>query len=213
MRWMDWSPAWEIHFLYARFDEVLPDGSGLFVDRQVDPGSRLPQMPLIRRESPGMDEDPTGCHVSLAVLPPREEEPRGGELYDASDARTAHQRDWDALVQWRDDLFDKQGILEDAPVFEKVRVLAEYARSRSGPTYASRHPVDLFLHASYCTGKANGLAGMLHTMGIPARTINTPVHSVVEVYDGGRWVLVDNVKPGILISKKSAMEAFAHPEA
>ena len=210
---MDWSPAWEVRFHYARFDEVLPDGSGLFVDRQVDPGSRLPQMPLITRESPGMDEDPTGCHVSLAALPPREEEPRGGELYDASDARTAHQRDWDALVQWRDDLFDKQGILEDAPVLEKVRVLAEYARSRSGPTYASRHPVDLFLHASYCTGKANGLAGMLHTMGIPARTINTPVHSVVEVYDGGRWVLVDNVKPGILISKKSAMEAFADPEA
>jgi len=211
--WMDWSPAWEICFHYAHFDEALPDGNGLFVNRQVDPGSRLPQMPLITRESPGMDECPTGCHVSLAALPPRKEEPRGGELYDASDARTAHQRDWDALVQWREEAFRKHDVREDTPVLEKVRILAEYARSRSGSTYASRHPADLFLHASYCVGRANGLAAMLHTMGIQARLINTPAHSVVEVYDEGRWVLVDNLTPGIMISGKNAMEAFADPEA
>ena len=88
---MYWSPAWEIHFHYSHFDEVLPDGSGLFVDRQVDPGSRLPEVPLVTRESAGIDENPTGCHVSLASLPPRKEEPYGGELYDPSDSRTVEQ--------------------------------------------------------------------------------------------------------------------------
>ncbi len=210
---MHWSPAWEIRFHYAHFDKVLPDGNGLFVDRQVDPASRLPEMPLITRESPGIDESPTGCHVSLAALPPRKEEPHGGELYDSSDTRSAHQRDWDALVQWREELFDKHGIHEDTPLLEKVQVLAEYVRSHSGSTYISRHPVDMFLHASYCVGKANGLAAMLHTMGIPARTINTLEHSMVEVQVEGRWYLVDNLQSGILFSGRNAMEAFADPEA
>ena len=210
---MYWSLAWEIHFHYAHFDEELPNGCGLFIDRQVDPESHLPELPLITRKSPGIDQGPTGCHVSLASLPPRKEEPQGGELYDPSDRRTAHQRDWDALVQWRDELFEKHAVGKDTPIPEKVRILAEYARGRGGQTYASRHPVDLFLHGSYCVGRANGLAAMLHTMGIPARIINTPEHSLVEVYVDGQWHLVDNVQPGATLIESNAMEAFANPTA
>jgi len=207
-----WSPAWEVHFHYSHFDEVLPDGSGLFVDRQVDPGSRLPEVPLVTRESAGIDENPTGCHVSLASLPPRREEPYGGELYDPSDSRTAHQRDWDALVEWRENLFAKHGISEDTSLLEKVRLLAEHVRNRSGPVYASRHPVDVLLHSSYCVGKANALAALLHTMGVPARTINLLDHSIVEVCLDGRWYLTDNV-PGAALMEASAMEVFATPGA
>lgn len=207
---MYWSPSWEIHFHYSHFDEVLPDGNGLFINRQVDPGSYLPEVPLITRASAGIDETPTGCHVSLASLPPRKKEPYGGELYDPSDSRTAHQRDWDALVEWRENLFAKYGVSENTSLLEKVGLLAEYVRSHSGPVYASRYPVDVLLHSSYCVGKANALVALLHTMGVPARTINLRDHSLVEVCVDGRWYLTDNV-PGVTLMEASAMEVFATP--
>ncbi len=216
----NWSVNRDISFHYTRFDETLPDGAGLFVNRQIDMAARLPSPPLVTRDSPGIDETPTGANVSMASLPPSARFPgSGGENY-RKDGKTAHQRDWDALVAVRDRIFAENGVTGDTPLEEKVRLVAEWARevNRNGPVYESKHPVDLIFHPSFCVGRANAFAAIMHTMGLHARTVNMNTHSVAEVLLGGRWRFVENRKGRTTDTRATAalmpcslMEFYARP--
>lgn len=218
-----WSVDWDITFHYERFDRTLPDGSGLFVDRHVDRKARLPSMPLVTRDTPGIDEIPGGANVSMASMPPSTRLPGcGGEIYRDDPATTAHQRDWDALVALRDRVFEEGGVTTGTPLREKARLIADWARNVNpgGPIYESKHPVDLVFHPSFCAGRSNAFVAIMHTMGIPARTVNMNTHSVAEVFLDGRWYYVENIRGRDTDSRKTAtfmpcslMAFYADPEA
>ena len=191
-----WTINWDLSFYYTKFDKVLPDGNGLFIDRQIDKNSFLPSKSLVTREEQGINEIPNGTNVSMASMPPSTRLPgSGGEIYKANDQRTAHQKDWDALVEMRDKIFQENNVTENTPLLEKAKLIADWAQwvHYGGPTYESKHPVDLIFHSSFCVGRANGFVGIMHTMGIPARTINMETHSVAEFLIDNRWYYVENL--------------------
>lgn len=218
-----WSVNWDISFHYTKFDKVFPDGSGVFVSRQIHKGARLPDKPLVTRQSPGIDEVAHGANVSMAAMPPSQRLTGcGGELYRENDGETAHQRDWDALVAARDRIFRENGVNASTPLREKVTIIADWARRPhgDGPVYESKHPVDVTFHNTFCVGKSNLFTAIVHTMGIPARTVNMNGHSVAEVLLDGRWYYVENISTASTDSRSTAalcpcslMEFYADPEA
>lgn len=211
-----WVPDWRVRLKYEGPDGRTPGALGhpYFVDRHVDPRPCFSWTALADRDAPGVDEVPAGCHVSAAARPPRsavayngegltqhraDTAPTGGELFSEKDGRTAHQRDWDFLCEKGSEILAAAGCQDSASTASHdraqavVQVFAEYAASRSGPVYPSRHGVDVALHSSYCDGRANLLAALCMVHGISARTIQNAVHTMVEVLVGGRWTFVDNV--------------------
>ncbi len=86
-----------------------------------------------------MDEEPTGCNVSVASLKlipkslinfqsPRFKnwnytEIKGGEIYTPKDDKIAHQRDWDFLVEKLEKEFNKRGINSSSSILERLNVL------------------------------------------------------------------------------------------
>lgn len=207
---VSWVPDWRVRIRYSEADGCGPGefGHPYFVDRHVDPRSRYDWGPAATRESAGADEQPEGCHVSGAALAPLSDDgaaslsslldwppadlPRGGEIYDAADGRSAHQRDWDYLEQTGAEVLQAAGVDRGNPR-DVVEAFAAYAADRTGPVYPTRHPVDVALHSSYCDGKANLLAALCLVFGIPARTIQNAVHTMVEVFVDNQWSLVDNI--------------------
>ena len=218
-----WSINWDISFYYTKFDKVLPDGNGVFIDRQIEKNSFLPSKSLVTRDWPGINEIPNGANVSMASMPPSARLPgSGGEIYQADDNKTAHQRDWDALVAVREKIFKENNVTKDTPIWEKVKLIADWAQwvHYGGPTYESKHPVDLIFHSSFCVGRANGFVGIMHTMGIPARTINMNEHSVAEVLLDKHWYYVENIhgtktdtRATVALMPCSFMEFYADPYA
>ncbi|MGD8780971.1 MAG: transglutaminase-like domain-containing protein [Ignavibacteria bacterium] len=219
----NWSINWDISFQYSKFDKVLSDGSGLFINRQIDKNSFLPLKPLITRESLGIDETPKGANVSMASKPPSKIYPGcGGELYNKNGGKTQHQQDWDALVEVREKIFRENNVNKDTPLLEKVRLIADWARKvnqDNGPVYESKHPADLIFHPSFCVGRANGFVGVMHTMGLPARTINMDTHSVAEVLVDNKWYYVENISGKKTDTKEtsallpcSLLEFYADPD-
>lgn len=122
----------------------------------------------------------------------------GGELYKENDGRTAHQRDWDFIVETRDRILKEKGLLNSSDAYKKMQALADYvqsARGREGERYPSRHPSDYILHSSYCTGAANTEAAFAATLGLKYRTLNTYAHSTAEVEISGKWHFLDDQSP------------------
>ncbi len=192
----NWSINWDISFHYKKFDKINADGNGVFINRQIDKNSYLPSKPLITGNSKGIDEFPNGANVSMASMPESKRIPgSGGEIYNENDGKTAHQRDWDALVITRDMIFRENGVTDETPIMDKVKLIADWAHyvNKGGPVYESKHPVDLIFHRSFCVGRANGFVGMMHTIGLPARTVNMNGHSVGEVLIDGKWYYVENI--------------------
>lgn len=205
-----WSPHWEIVLSYDK-----PDGSTegefpkyYFLNRHVRPDVSYNWLSRVTRDTSGMDEVPTGCHVSAASLPPtqngegkryyhsnlwEDEELRGGSLYRNDDGKTAHQRDWDKLTEAMTDAYSRHGVSESSPVLERIRSLVELQNEHSGKVYPSRNPVDVLLYSHYCTGVSNLLAGLCTVAGIPVRNINNAGHSMTEIWDGKKWIFADNV--------------------
>ena len=216
-----WSINWDISFQYTKFDKVLADGNVLFIDRHIDENAYLPPKPLVTRDWPGIDEIPNGANVSMATMPPSTRLPgSGGELYQKNDSRTAHQRDWDALVAVRDKIFKENKVTKDTPLREKVKLIADWAQwvHYGGPVYESKHPVDLIFHSSFCAGRASGFVGIMHTMGLPARTVNMNTHTVAEVLLDNKWHYVENIHENKTDIRKttalmpcSLMEFYANP--
>jgi hypothetical protein len=206
---MNWSAGIKILAYHQKPDAVSPTGAPLFIDRHINPKTRPFAAPRVTRNSQGMDEAPDGAHVSLASCP-------GGELYDAKDGLTAHQRDWEFLVKERDRVLAEKGLLKSKDTLKKLKALADYIQSRRGgeERYPSRHPVDFLLHSSYCTGAANTLVGLATTMGLRGRVCGCVVHAMAEVEVDGRWHFFDNTKlsPVTLIPDRSFMEVSARPE-
>lgn len=218
----NWSINWDISFHYKKFDNVLPDGNGVFINRQINKNSCLPSKPLITRDSKGIDEIPNGANVSMASMPESKRIPgSGGENYNKNDGKTAHQRDWDALVKERDKVFAENGVTDETPLMDKVKLIADWAHSvhRGDPLYESKHPTDLVFYRSFCVGRANGFVGMMHTMGLPARTVNMNGHSVGEVLIDGKWYYVENFarksgdKEAATLMSCSLMEFYGNPFA
>jgi hypothetical protein len=207
---LNWAPHWEIVLTHAQADARSPGefGRTWFVNRHVRPDVAFDWRPRVTRDTPGMDEDPIGCHVSAAAQAPRDaalvatdrfaagyppESRTGGELYRAGDGRSAHQRDWDYLAEAVQRTYAAAGLSSASPAAERIAALVELHNAHCRqPVYPSRHPVDTLLHSSYCTGVANLLATLAMIDGMPARVINTAVHSMVEIWDGTRWVFIDN---------------------
>jgi hypothetical protein len=207
---INWAPHWEIVLTY---DE--PDGSTegefprhYFLNRHVRPDVSHDWSPRVTRDTLGMDEVSTGCHVSAAALPPtqkgegkryfhshiwEDEELKGGSLFQNDDSKTAHQRDWDKLTEAVADAFGRHGVSKSSTNIEKIRCLVELQNEHYGKVYPSRNPVDVLLYSHYCTGASNLLAGLCMVAGIPARTINNAVHSMTEVWDGKKWIFSDNI--------------------
>jgi hypothetical protein len=209
-----WAPNWEIILTHMRPDGVSAGefGRSYFVNRHVRPDIVFDWAPRVTRDSAGNDETPTGCHVSAAASPPgtggssqddifapqwTEAELRSGRLYRADDGKTAHQRDWDILSEAVQQAYTDAGVTEKSPVFERLQALVALQNQHKGNrVYPSRHPVDTLLHYSYCTGAANLFAALCMVAGFPARTLNNAIHSMAEVWDGVRWLFVDNLTEG-----------------
>ena len=179
-----------------------------FVNRHVRPEVSFDWSHRVDRDTLGMDEYPLGCHVSAAALPPGssrdienddfvdrwpKEALREAQAYDATDGKTAHQRDWDILSQAVEDAYAKAGVTKDSPARDQINALVDLQNEHKGQVYLSRHPVDTLLYSSYCTGAANLFCALCMIAGFPARTINNAIHSMSEVWDGNRWLFVDNL--------------------
>ncbi|MBE9512024.1 MAG: transglutaminase domain-containing protein [Bacteroidetes bacterium] len=216
-----WTINWDISFCYTKFDKVLPDGNSVFIDRQIDKNSFLPSRSLVTRDWPGINEIPNGANVSMASMPLSKLFPgSGGELFQENDGKTAHQRDWDALVAVREKIFKENNVTKDTPLWEKVKLIANWAQwvHYGGAVYESKHPVDLIFHSSFCGGRASGFVGIMHTMGLPARTINMNTHTVAEVLLDNKWYYVENIHENKTDTRKTAalmpcsfMEFYADP--
>lgn len=216
---MRWSIDWQIRIFYEKPDGTVPGGDGdfFFVNRHVRPGMTL-ENTLVTRHSPGMDETTeTGCAVSAAVLPRKPFSFHGGEMHNVRGNRSAHETDWDFLVEWRDTLLSRSGVPASAPARQKVDALAlcfgtpaRYIADSPKNFTRGFHPVDVVLHGQHCTGQSSALAALCHTLGIPARTLNFSGHSVCEVLLDGRWLLYDNQQPEPRAGK-SYMETVADP--
>ncbi len=187
--------AAEVIVTHERLDESVRGGDlGLLVDRHVNPQTRLPRGVLVTRETPGEDVRRHGPYLSLAVQRPDPEgEPVGGEMYDPNAQEPPHAREWDFLLEHAEKALAEAGVGANAPDAEKVGAFARYGlKFKTGPTYASFHPVDVLLHSSYCTGAANVQATLANVHGIPARHCCISNHTMTEVYVDGRWQFVDN---------------------
>lgn len=208
-----WAPYWEVILTHAQ-----PDGASagefarpFFVNRHVRPEVALDWACRITRDSPGNDETLLGCHVSGAALPPgsggslakdllaplwTQDELQTGRLYRAEDQRTAHQRDWDILSEAVQQAYAVAGVSERSAPLDRIRALAVLQNEHKAKVYPSRHPVDTLLYSSYCTGASNLFAALCMLAGFPVRTLNNAIHSMAEVWDGQRWLFVDNLTAG-----------------
>lgn len=212
-----WSVDWQVRVHYEKPDGLVAGGQGdfFFVDRHVRPDVRL-DASVATREMPGLDESPLGCAVSAASLPRAVGTRHGGELFASRGARTAHQRDWDFLVEARDSLLGRKGLAASVPTRGKVDALAacfsdgSFLLGAKADFTRGFHPVDVLLHGQHCTGLSSALAALCHTMGVPARPLNFAGHSVCEVCVDGRWLLYDNQVDQVAAAR-SYMEEVADP--
>ena len=212
---LDWAPHWEIILTHDRPDGRSEGeyGRSFFVNRHVRPDVDFDWESGITRDSVGMDEDPLGCHVSGAAVPPRtggnpmddifankwpEEALKVGQLYDAQDGKTAHQRDWDVIREAVDKTYHDADLTAESPAMDRIRALVDLQNEHKAEVHPSRHPVDTLLYSSYCTGAANLFAALCVMAGFPARTLNNSIHSIAEVWTGERWLFVDNLTNGQL---------------
>ena len=161
-----------------------------------------------------MDVDPSGVHVSGAAVPPGtggdpmadifaykwpKEALRESQIYDANDGKTAHQRDWDVISDAVDKAYRDAGLTSESPAMDRIQTLVDLQNEHKGEVHPSRHPVDTLLHSSYCTGAANLFVALCMVAGFPARTLNNAIHSMSEVWNGEKWLFVDNLTDGQLV--------------
>lgn len=211
-----WAPYWEVVLTHDHCDGRSRGefGRPYFLNRHVRPEVSFDWRSPVTRESLGMDDNPLGCHVSGASTPagtgddPKkdifapfwsEETLREGQLYREDDGKTAHQRDWDILSEAVAKAYAKAGVNDSSDPGDRIRALVDLQNAHKAKVYPSRHPVDTLLHSSYCTGAANLLAALCMIAGFPARTLNNAIHSMSEVWDGRRWLFVDNLTDGQLV--------------
>lgn len=209
-----WAPHWEIVLTHDHPDAQSAGeyGRAWFINRHLHPGPAFDWAARVTRDTPGIDEDPLGCHVSAAALPPGCEgsladdifapqwpadDLRTGKIHRDGDGRTAHQRDWDFLREAAAQACADAGLDANAPVEARVHAFAALQNQhKHTPVYPSRHPVDTLLHSSYCTGVSNLFAALCLVSDIPVRTINDYGHSMAEFWDGHSWRFVDNLTAG-----------------
>jgi hypothetical protein len=187
--------AAEVTVTHARHDDTVRNGElKLLVDRHVNPDTRLPAKVCVTRDTPGEDERADGAFVSLAARAPDEHAPpRGGEIYDPHSKLSKHAQEWDFLKEHVQKALSGAGLSSNCTDREKVNAFSDYAvKFKAGPLYDSFHPVDVLLHASYCTGAANVVFALCNVVGLPCRSISIANHSMVEVLCDGRWHFVDN---------------------
>jgi len=149
---INWAPYWEVILTYEK-----PDGTTdcefprpYFINRHVRPDVSFDWSHQVSRDTPGMDVDPLGCHVSAAALPPGsssgieeddfvdrwpKEALREAQAYDANDGKTAHQRDWDILSQAVEDAFAKAGVTKDSPARDQINALVDLQNEHKGQVY------------------------------------------------------------------------------
>lgn len=195
----NWSIDWQIYAHYEKPDGLVPGGDGdfYFINRHIRPDASLDQ-PLVTRDRKGLDESPLGCHVSAAALAKRPDAYHGGEIFGDRNGRSAHERDWDFLVETREKLLAQAGVPASAGAKEKVEALAlffgtkGYIQDKAKNFTRGFHPVDVLLHGQHCTGQSATLAAFCHTMGIRARALNFAGHSVCEACIDGKYLLFDN---------------------
>ena len=114
-------------------------------------------------------------------------------------------KEWDALIEWRDRTLAEAGLTLESPATEVARCLAEtfaYRNIRRKP-HAARiggkdvrdlnHPIEGLLHGSHCVGCALAFAALAEACGLPARNIGCGGHWVAEAYAEGRWRMADSV--------------------
>jgi hypothetical protein len=191
--------AAEVVLTHDHPDDMIRGGKlGVMIDRHVDPNTELPFGVFVTRDTPSEEVRREGPYISLAMQPPAEdEEPRGGELYDAESTETAHAREWDFLKEHAAKALAGAGLSESASELEKVAAFGEYSMQfKHPPTYDSFHPVDVLLHSSYCTGAANIQFALASVSGIQARSLSIANHSMIEFFIDGRWRFCDNNADG-----------------
>lgn len=205
-----WAANWEIVLTHQRPDDCTGGeySRAYFHGRHVRPDVGFNWKSEITRDSVGMDEDPRGCHVSGASVPPgtggdpsedgfahlwSAEDMKEGQRYNPEDGKTAHQRDWDILAEAVDQAYAKVGVTRDSSALDRIQALVELHNEHRGKVYPSCHPVDTLLYSSFCVGAANLFAALCMVGGFPVRTLNNAIHSMAEVWDGNRWLFVDNL--------------------
>ncbi len=205
-----WAANWEIVLTHQHPDESTGGefSRSFFHHRHVRPDVEFDWESTITRDSVGMDEDPMGCHVSAASVPPETgddpsddaqahhwsaEDLQVGQRYDPEDGKTAHQRDWDILAEAVDQAYAKAGVSDASSVIDRIQALVTLHNEHRSVVYPSCHPVDTLLYSSFCVGAANLFAALSMIAGFPCRTLNNAIHSMAEVWDGQRWLFVDNL--------------------
>ncbi|MCK6490875.1 MAG: transglutaminase domain-containing protein [Planctomycetes bacterium] len=208
-----WLPRWEVVLLHARADGHVTGADGHPARRWFDHRHDDPRTPAfdwttqVGRDSPGRDQQADGSAVSAAALPARAVPSRdplakgwephrllGGEIHQAGDGRSAHQRDWDFLGEWLGRERQRRGTGDDPRAV--LTVIAAMANSRRGLTHPSRHPVDVAHYSSFCVGGGNLAAALCHLAGIPARVLHTATHTMAEAWVDGGWRFIDTFDPG-----------------
>jgi hypothetical protein len=106
-----------------------------------------------------------------------------------------HQKDWDFLVDKKNQILSSAGLNDNSPDWDKAMAIAENVNSYGGGDQYF-HPVDFFSYGgAYCTGKANTTVALAGLTGIPGRLVSWYNHTLAELYIDGEWRYTENYKP------------------
>jgi len=107
-------------------------------------------------------------------------------------------KDWDYLVNKKNEILKKAGLTDQSPDLDKVNAVAlacweqrvKISNQKQDGTQSM--PVDFWEHGEFCAGAANALVAICSIMEIPARVIGYRGHANAEVLINGKWHLVEN---------------------
>ncbi|MBN1670861.1 MAG: fibronectin type III domain-containing protein [Kiritimatiellae bacterium] len=138
----------------------------------------------------GVTRDTPGCNVSTTFK--------------------NHQKDWDFLVDWRDNVWKNKGYTAQTPLWDKVNALVLAVRALQS-SQTTEHPVEVITKGSWCVGKASLMVALASTMGLEARKLGWHNHTICEVKVNGKWRYVDNIGSGAHLCKLSFLEWKENP--
>ncbi len=223
--------AAEVFVEHDHFDaEPCYDWSaGKIINRHLRDDLHIADHEPVTYDTPGIDEDPSGCAVSLASgsvdgKPSRIQSILESLDYDCS-GMSRHQLDWTFLAHHVELAYRRyhahdastRSVTENMRLelseFEKAEALAIYANSFGirGIMGPSGHACDVLLSTSNCGGISMTLLMLAQVAGIEARMINTINHSTVELKVGGRWLWSDNIVGSRALILASYQEMLADP--
>ncbi|TRX62040.1 hypothetical protein FNH22_01595 [Fulvivirga sp. M361] len=170
------APRWPVEVVYTKADEYKRNG----------------QYSLLK------DKNIPKPNAYTLTLPDIE---RGNEISTLSREFGDYHKDYDFMVQKRNEILKNVALDSSSADWDKVMAFARYAyqkrKTSSSKLKRGRyiHAVDFCIHGDFCVGAANAFAGLCSTIDIPVRLMAFSHHTCAEAFVDGQWRYVENSVP------------------